>query len=91
MLPSRRETSTSVRATNAHRIFGHCVQHWLNVRRRAGDDAQNFTGRSLLLQRFLEFLKQPHVLDGNHRLVGKGFKQLDLRWSEAAKLVFGER
>ena len=31
-------------------------------------------------------MKQPHVLDGDHRLVGKGFKQLDLRRSEGAKL-----
>ena len=43
---------------------------------------KNFTRRSLLFQRLLEFLEQPHVLNGNHRLVGKGFKQLDLCWSE---------
>ena len=40
---------------------------------------KNLTRRGLLLQRFLEFLKQPHVLDGDHRLVGEGFKELDLR------------
>ena len=32
----------------------------------------------------IQFFKQPHVLNGDHRLVGKGFKQLDLRWGEGA-------
>ena len=27
---------------------------------------------------FLEFLEQPHVLDGDHRLIGEGFEKLDL-------------
>ena len=34
----------------------------------------------------LEFLEQPHVLDGDHGLVGEGFKQLDLRRGEGAHL-----
>ena len=48
--------------------------------------------RSLLLQASAtphcapEFFEQPHVLDGDHRLVGKGFKQLDLRRGEGAHL-----
>ena len=67
-------------------IFPHHVQHRLNIRRRAGDDAQDFTRRSLLLQRFLEFLEQPDVLDRDHRLVGEGFKELDLRRGEGAHL-----
>ena len=62
-----------VRAANSRRIFGHSVQHRLDVRRRAGDDTQDFTRRRLLLQRLLEFLEQPHVLDGDHRLIGEGF------------------
>ena len=33
---------------------------------------------------FLEFLEQPHILDGDHRLVGEGFEQLDLRRGEGA-------
>ena len=32
-------------------------------------------------------LEQPHVLDGDHGLIGKGFKQLDLRRGEGAYLV----
>ncbi len=42
-------------------------------------------GRRLLLQRFGQFararlhrVEQPHVLDGDHRLVGKGLDQFDL-------------
>ena len=47
---------------------------------------KNFTRRCLLLQRLLEFLKQPHVLDGDDRLVGEGFEQLDLRRREGTYL-----
>ena len=68
------------------RILRDRIQHRLNIRRRAGDDAQDFARRRLLLQRFLEFLEQPHVLDGDHRLVGEGFEQLDLRRGEGAHL-----
>ena len=50
--------------------------NWLDVCRRAGDDAENFTGRSLLLQRLLELVKQPNVLDGNDCLIGEGFEEL---------------
>ena len=67
-------------------IFCDHIQHRLDIRRRAGDDAQDFARRSLLFQRFLEFLEQPHVLDGDHRLVGEGFEQFDLRRGEGAHL-----
>ena len=46
-------------------------------------------GRGLLLQRLrrarasrLHLLEQPHVLDGDHRLVGEGLDQLDLPFGE---------
>ena len=35
---------------------------------------------------FLEFLKQPHVLDGDNRLVGEGFEKLDLRRGKGTHL-----
>ena len=76
----------SVRRTTSPHCCNYRIQYRLNIRRRAGDDAQNFARRSLLLQRFLEFLEQPHVLDGDHRLVGEGFEQLDLRRGEGAHL-----
>ena len=34
-------------------ILRDYVQHWLNVRRRAGNDTQDFTRRSLLFQSLL--------------------------------------
>ena len=62
------------RSTNTGSIFRHGIQHRLNIRRRASDDPQDFTCRSLLLQRLLEFVEQSHVLDRDHRLVGEGFE-----------------
>src|SRR5262245_59465228 len=53
-------------------IFGHGVEYRLDVRRGTRDDAQDFTRRSLLLQRLLEFVEQPDVLNGYHSLVGEG-------------------
>jgi hypothetical protein len=32
----------------------------------------------------LDFIEQPHVLDRNHRLVGKGRKKLDLLVGEGS-------
>ena len=74
------------RHKQSRRVLGHHIQHRLNIRRRAGDNTQDFTRRCLLLQRFLEFLEQPHILDGDHGLVGEGFQQLDLRRGEGAHL-----
>ena len=55
------------------------VQHWLDIGRRAGDDAQDFARRGLLLQRSpCVSLEQPHVLDRDHGLIGEGFEQLNL-------------
>ena len=45
----------------------------VGYRSGAGDHTQDFTGRRLLLQRFLEFLEQTDILDGDHRLVSEGF------------------
>ena len=58
------------------------VKHRLDIRRRAGDHAQDLARRSLLLQRLFQFLKQPYVFDGDHGLVGEGFEQLDLHRCE---------
>ena len=69
--------------------FGNHVEHRLDIRRRAGDNAQDFTRGRLLLQRFLEFLEQPHVLDGDHGLVGEGLEQLDLLVGEGTNLDVG--
>ena len=67
-----------IRVAHTRSVLRNRIQHRLNIRRRAGDDAQDFTRRGLLLQRFLELLEQPHVLDGNHRLIGEGLDEIDL-------------
>ena len=61
------------------------IEHRLQLRRRAADDAQHLAGRGLVFERFLQLLRprllgleQPRVLDGDHRLVGEGRDQLDL-------------
>ena len=75
------------------------------VGRGAGDDLQNVGGRRLLLERLgdvrmslcegvvllLELREQPHVLDGDHRLVGEGRHQLDLRLGEWSHLRSPDR
>ena len=63
-------------------VLSNGIQHRLNISRRTGDDAENLTRRCLLLQCFLEFLEQPHVLDGDDRLVGEGFEKPNLLFSE---------
>jgi hypothetical protein len=52
--------------------FDKRIQYRLNIRRRAGDYAQDLTSRRLLLQRLLEFLEQSNILDRDHGLVGEG-------------------
>ena len=68
--------------TNPCGALDNGVEHRLHVRRRAADDAEHLGRCGLMLQRFaqfrvalLEFLEQPHVLDGDDRLVGEGFEQ----------------
>ena len=75
--------------TQARGILGNHIQNRLNVRRRAGDHAQDFARRGLLLQSFgqiaiarLQFLEQTSVLDGNDGLVGEGTNKLDLFFSK---------
>ena len=75
-----------VSTANPRCVFGDDVQHRLNVSGRAGDDTEDFTCCGLLLQGFGELLEQPHIFDGDQRLVGEGFKKLDLRWGEGAHL-----
>ena len=87
--PSRRKIVAFVRAAESRGALGHDVHHRLEVGRRAGDHPQDLRGRRLLLERLgqlavpgLELREQPHVLDGDHRLVGEGLQERDLRSSE---------
>ena len=44
----------------------------------AGDHLQDVGRRGLPLQRLLRLVEQPHILDGDHCLVGEGLQQLDV-------------
>src|SRR5262245_1967722 len=72
--------------TNPRCVFSNYIQHRLNISRRAGNRPQDFTRRSLLLQRLFKFIEQSDIFDGNNRLVGKSFKQFDLRRGKGAQL-----
>ena len=73
------------RARKTGRALGDRVEHRLDVRRRAEITRRISRGRRLLLERLgqlavprLELREQPHVLDGDHRLVGEGLQERDL-------------
>ena len=87
------EHETEKAITQPRRTRRDSVEHGLHVGGRARDDAQDFAGRRLLLQRHgevaiarLELLEEAHVLDGDDGLVGEGLEQLDLAIGEGAGL-----
>ena len=68
--------------TNPRGALDDGVEHRLHVRRRAADDAEHLGRCRLMLQglaqfrvALLQFFEQPHVLDGDHGLIGKGFEK----------------
>ena len=68
--------------------------HRLQLDGRVRNNVEHLAGRRLLLQRFgqltipgLEFLKQPHVLNCDHRLVSESRHELDLLVSKRASLL----
>ena len=70
---------------NLRRALDDGIEDRLHVRRRAADDAEHLGRRRLMLQRLaqfgvalLQFFEQPHVLDGDDSLSGKGFEKCDL-------------
>src|SRR5262249_25144496 len=79
-----------LRIAELHGALSDRFEHRLYVGRRAGDYAKDLTRCRLLLQRFahlsmgcrkllvlrLQLREQPHVLDGDDRLVGEGGHQL---------------
>ena len=69
------------------------VEDRLHVGLRPAHDAQDFAGRGLLLERLGEIAvarpqlgEQPHVLDGDDRLIGKGLDERDLLLLESLGL-----
>ena len=78
-----------INPTNPGGALDDGIEDRLYVCRRAADDAEHLGCCRLMLQGFtqfcvalLQFLEQPDVLDGDDRLVGKGFKKRDLFFSK---------
>ena len=71
-------------------------QHGLKIKSgadRLADFAQSFqfSHRSRQFARPLfQFLEQPHVLDGDHGLIGEGFEKFDLFLGRRDELPCGE-
>jgi hypothetical protein len=65
-------------AAQAARFFEDHVVDGRKVAGRAVDDLQDLGSCGLLLQGLAGLGDQPSVLNGNHRLVGKGADELDL-------------
>ena len=70
-----------INPTNPCGALDDGIEHRLHVGRRAADDAEHLGRCGLMLQRLaqfcvalLQFLEQPHVLDGDHCLVGERFQ-----------------
>ena len=82
-----------INPTNPRGALDDGVKDRLHVRRRAADDAEHLGGCGLMLQGFaqfcvalLHFFEQPHVLDGDHRLIGEGLEKSDLLVGERPNL-----
>src|SRR5262249_5347680 len=79
------EYGSSFGVAKPRRVLNQGIEDWLQIKGGATDDLEHFTCHRLLLQCFsqvtialLQFLEQPHILDGDDRLVGEGFEELDL-------------
>jgi len=75
-----------------------CAEHRLQIEGRAADDLQHLGGRGLKLQRLrqiararLHLVEQPHVLDRDDGLVGKGLHEFDLALGEGPRLRAHQR
>ena len=68
-----------------HRRLDHCVEHRLDVGRRLRDRAAGCRqSPSAAPATSSQLVEQPHVLDGDHGLVGEGLQQQDLAVGEGA-------
>ena len=72
-------------------VLGNRLEGGPRVGGRARDHPQDFRGGRLLLQRLLQLGEQPHVLDGDHRLGGKGLQQFDLLWCEGTRIGLSQQ
>src|SRR5262245_18985677 len=78
-----------INPTNPRGALDDGIQDGLDICRRAAHDAEHLGRSRLMLQCLAQFrvallklFEQTHVLDGDDRLVGKGFEKFDLRRRE---------
>ena len=79
--------------TNPRGALDDGVEDRLHVRGRAADDAEHLGRCRLMLQSLaqfcvalLDFLEQPHVLDGDDGLISEGLEKSDLLFREWSDL-----
>ena len=84
--PVEPEDRTEAGVAQPRGVLDDGVEDRLDVGRRARDDPQDLGRRRLLLQRLFRLVEQPHVLDGDDRLVGEGLEELDLLVGERPHL-----
>ena len=89
----RGRTRRNCPPAHPHGIAGDDFEHRLSVGRRLADGSKDLARRRLLLEGLgqlgvprLQLLEQAHVLDGDHRLVGKRLEQGHLGVREGAEL-----
>ena len=75
----------------AHGAPDDRVEDRLHVGRRAADHAQDLARRRQVAVPSLQLVEQPHVLDGDHRLIGEGLEERDLVVGESAGVAAGHR
>src|SRR5262249_25800323 len=78
---------TELRLTELLGASRYRIEHRPYVGRRGRDDPQDLTGGRLLLQRLLRLVEEPHVLDGDYGLVGKGLKKRNLSRGKLTRLA----
>src|SRR5262249_10794010 len=87
-----------INAANPCGALNNGVEDRLHIGGRTADDAQHLGCCRLMLQGLAQFcvalldlFEQPHVLDGNHGLVGEGLEKRDMFLREGTDLRAANR
>ena len=88
------EQDAEFRVANPNGVLQHGLEYRLKLARRARDDAQHLGCRGLLVECFAEiigalpqFVEQPRVLDGDHRLGREIADKIDLLIGERTDIL----
>src|SRR5262249_52624780 len=76
-----------LRLADAHCVLQHGVEHGSQLAWRGRNDAQHVGGGGLLLQRLLQLVEQPRILDGDDGLGGEICHQLNLLVREGTSFL----